>query len=171
MDTLKNKIAIVGVGTTEYGNFPQFSDYALGAKAFKAAVEDCGIDKNRIDGLVCCRVPFYARMGEVLGLNPRWINVENLVHSDNSSDWRLAIIEADTMLEDALESKELTGNNIGEKLKNSTPGDLASLQAAWEAHLVRNRIAHEGTEFDLSQREAKRTIQLYEVVFNELNYI
>ena len=72
MDALKNKIAIVGVGTTEYGNFPQFSDYALGAKAFKAAVEDCGIDKNQIDGLVCCRVPFYARMGEVLGLNPRW---------------------------------------------------------------------------------------------------
>ena len=105
------------------------------------------------------------------GLNPRWINVENLVHSDNPSDWRLAIIEADTMLEDALESKELSGNGIGEKLKNSTPGDLASLQAAWEAHLVRNRIAHEGTEFDISQREAKRTILLYEVVFKELNYI
>ena len=106
-----------------------------------------------------------------VGLNPRWINVENLVHSDNSSDWRLAIIEADTMLEDALEGKGISGATIGEKLKNSTPGDFASLQAAWEAHQVRNRIAHDGTEFDISQREAKRTIQLYEVVFRELNYI
>ena len=107
----------------------------------------------------------------VAGLNPRWVNVENLVHSDNESDWRLAIIEADTMLEDALEGKGISGNGIGEKLKNSTPGDFASLQAAWDAHLVRNQIAHDGLDFDLTAREAKRTIQLYEVVFRELNYI
>ena len=36
---------------------------------------------------------------------------------------------------------------------------------------MRNRIAHDGTDFDISQREATRTIQLYEVVFRELNYI
>lgn len=33
---------------------------------------DCGIDKNKIDGMLVCRIPYYARMGEVLGLNPRW---------------------------------------------------------------------------------------------------
>src|SRR5689334_12856712 len=69
---LKNKIAVVGVGNTKYGNFPHTDDYGLAAQAFKNAVADCGIDKNQIDGLLVSRIPYYARMGEILGLNPRW---------------------------------------------------------------------------------------------------
>jgi hypothetical protein len=40
---LKDRIAIVGVGNTPYGNFPEIDDYGLGARAFRNAVEDCGI--------------------------------------------------------------------------------------------------------------------------------
>ncbi|MBS0641583.1 MAG: thiolase family protein [Acetobacteraceae bacterium] len=69
---LKNKVAVIGVGNTKYGNFPQTDDYGLAAQAFKNAIEDCGIDKNQIDGLLVSRIPYYARMGEILGLNPRW---------------------------------------------------------------------------------------------------
>ena len=69
---LKDKIAVIGVGNTSYGNFPHIDDYGLAAHAFRNAVNDCGIDKNKIDGMVVCRIPYYARMGEVLGLNPRW---------------------------------------------------------------------------------------------------
>ena len=72
MKALKNRIAVAGVGTTAYGNFPELSDYALAAQAFKEAVADCGIDKNQIDGLVCCRLPYYARMGAILGIDPTW---------------------------------------------------------------------------------------------------
>ena len=64
--SLKNKVAVVGVGNTKYGDFPLISDYGLGAQAFKSAIADCGLDKNAIDGLLVCRVPSYARMGEVL---------------------------------------------------------------------------------------------------------
>ncbi|MFM8554787.1 MAG: thiolase family protein, partial [Betaproteobacteria bacterium] len=69
---LRNQIAVVGVGNTQYGSFPDISDYGLGAQAFRAAIDDCGLDKNQIDGLVCCRIPYYGRMGEILGLDPRW---------------------------------------------------------------------------------------------------
>src|SRR3954468_19149269 len=69
---LSNKIAVIGVGNTKYGNFPHIDDYGLAAQAFKSAVEDSGIDKNQIDGLLVSRIPYYARMGEILGLNPRW---------------------------------------------------------------------------------------------------
>jgi acetyl-CoA acetyltransferase len=70
--SLHNRAAVVGVGTTAYGSFPDTDEYGLGAEAFRSAVEDCGIDKNAVDGLLVCRVPSYFRMGEVLGLNPRW---------------------------------------------------------------------------------------------------
>jgi acetyl-CoA acetyltransferase len=69
---LKDRIAVIGVGNTPYGNFPETDDYGLAAQAFRNAVDDCGIDKNRIDGMLVSRIPHYARMGEILGLNPRW---------------------------------------------------------------------------------------------------
>jgi acetyl-CoA acetyltransferase len=90
MNALKNKIAVVGIGNTAYGNFPDLSDYALGARAFKAAIEDCGLDKNKIDGLGVCRVPYYARMGEILGIDPRW-TIQMPAHGRMSG---MAIIEA-----------------------------------------------------------------------------
>lgn len=71
-DDLKNKIAVIGVGNTRYGAFPEADEYGLAAEASRNAVADCGIDKDQIDGLLVCRIPYYTRMGEVLGLNPRW---------------------------------------------------------------------------------------------------
>ncbi len=105
------------------------------------------------------------------GKNPRWGHVEDLVSSPNPSDWRLAIIEADSILEGLLEDKGIPGVGIGERLKNISPGDLSTLQFAWEAHLVRNKIAHEGSEFEVTERDAQRTIRLYEMVFQELGFI
>lgn len=69
---LKNRFAVVGVGNTSYGSFPDTDDYGLGAQAFRRALDDAGLDKRQIDGLLVCRVPYYARMGEVLGISPRW---------------------------------------------------------------------------------------------------
>ncbi len=70
--SLKDQIAVIGVGNTKYGNFPDTDEYGLAAQAFRSAVQDCGISKNNIDGLLVCRIPYYARMGEVLGIDPRW---------------------------------------------------------------------------------------------------
>ena len=70
--SLKDRCAVVGVGTTPYGSFPEMDEYGLGAWAFRNALEDCGLEKEKVDGLGVCRIPFYGRMGEVLGLNPRW---------------------------------------------------------------------------------------------------
>jgi acetyl-CoA acetyltransferase len=70
--SLRNKAAVVGVATTQYGSFPDTDEYGLAARAFRGALEDSGLTRDDIDGLVVCRIPSYARMGEVLGLDPRW---------------------------------------------------------------------------------------------------
>ena len=64
---LKDRIAIVGVGNTAYGNFPDIDDYGLGARAFRSAIEDCGLDKDKIDGLLTCRVPYTRAWVKFLG--------------------------------------------------------------------------------------------------------
>lgn len=101
----------------------------------------------------------------------KWQQILTHVHSENQAEWRVAIMEADIMLEEALSTLGYQGEGVGEKLKSVGEGELISLDVAWEAHKVRNRIAHSGTDFDLTQREAKRIISLYEIVFREVGAI
>ena len=69
---LSRAVAVVGVGNTRYGSFPDKDEYALAAEAFAIALQDSGLEKSQIDGIGVCRIPSYARMGEVLGIDPRW---------------------------------------------------------------------------------------------------
>ncbi|MDO8623978.1 MAG: hypothetical protein Q7R54_01355 [bacterium] len=108
---------------------------------------------------------------EAAGGNPRFAHIQSLMDSKNSSDWRQAIIEADIMLDDMLSRQSYTGNGVGEKLKQVEPSDFDTLQDAWEAHKVRNQIAHAGSTFDLSETLARRTVARYEAVFREFGAI
>ena len=101
----------------------------------------------------------------------RWMHIESLMDSERPSDWREAIMEADIMLDDLLTHRGYKGDGIGEKLKLVEPSDFGSIQDAWEAHKVRNQIAHEGSAFDLNETLARRTIQRYEKVFREFELI
>ena len=103
--------------------------------------------------------------------NSRWQKVLEHIASDNASDWRLAILEADIVLEETLDKAGYVGDTLGDKLKNAERRPFASLNAAWEAHRIRNAIAHQGQGFDLTQRDARRVITFFEAVFRELGSI
>ena len=103
--------------------------------------------------------------------NPRWKYILTLVESPNDSDWRVAIIEADSLLEESFKEKDLMGDTMSELLEDAKSNGYPSIQSAWDAHVVRNRIAHEGQEFSLTQVEARRVIKLYQNIFEDLNII
>lgn len=104
-------------------------------------------------------------------INGEWEHIIELINSVNQSDWRLAIIEADVMLEDMMRRAGYSGDTLGEMLKSVEKSDFTTIDAAWEAHKVRNAIAHQGREFQLNEREAKHAIALYEDVFKEFKMI
>ncbi len=104
-------------------------------------------------------------------LNPRWKYILTLIESPNESDWRVAIIEADTLLEESFKERGLVGNTMSELLEEAKANGYPSIQNAWDAHLIRNKIAHDGLEFPLSQVEGRRVIKLYQNVFEELKVI
>ena len=104
-------------------------------------------------------------------VNPKWEKVLEHINSPNHSDWRLAILEADIMLGEVLDKMGYLGATIGDKLKSIEQSDFTNLQAAWEAHKVRNMIAHEGSDFNLNKPEAERVIKLFEKVFKEFKFI
>lgn len=103
--------------------------------------------------------------------NPRWENILKHVYSESPADWKLAIIDADEMLLTLMEDMDFKGEGLGEKLKSADRDKFHSLSTAWEVHTIRNRIAHEGINYELSQREAKRVIALYENIFHEYGYV
>ncbi|MEK7662236.1 MAG: hypothetical protein AAB355_01915 [Patescibacteria group bacterium] len=103
--------------------------------------------------------------------NDRWQVVLDHVNSANPAEWRLAILEADNMLDEMVRRMGYQGKDLGERLKTVEPSDFSNIQSAWEAHKVRNKIAHEGSEFFLSQHEARRIVGLYEDVFKEFKFI
>ena len=108
---------------------------------------------------------------EEFGPNPRWEHIASLMDSKEPASWRQAIIEADIVLDEMLTRQGYSGANVGDKLKQVEPSDFDTLQDAWEAHKVRNQIAHAGMEFDLSETLARRTIARYESVFREFKFI
>ncbi len=103
--------------------------------------------------------------------NERWVRVMELISSEYARDWKTAILEADIMLGELLTKIGYRGDSMGEQLKQVERSDFLSINQAWEAHKMRNSIAHEGEEFILSQREAERIIRLFEEVFKEFRYI
>ena len=97
----------------------------------------------------------------------RWIYIKQLIESPNESDWRQAIIEADIILDEMLTRLGYAGVSVGEKLQSVNPARFATLSNAWEAHKIRNEIAHQGMNFKLPEHIAHRTVANYEATFRE----
>jgi len=104
-------------------------------------------------------------------IKDRWRKVLEHVESPDPANWRMAILEADIILDEMLDRQKYDGETIGEKLKKVEKSDFLTIDNAWEAHKIRNQIAHEGSEFLISQREARRVIGLFESVFKEFYLI
>lgn len=113
----------------------------------------------------------YAKLHKKDVKNARWQDVLTHIESDRPNDWKLAIIEADIVLEELLTTLGYAGTTIGDKLKSVSPTNFRTINQAWRAHNVRNRIAHEGADFNLSKIEAQQTIAEYRMVFEEFDFV
>ncbi len=100
-----------------------------------------------------------------------WGEVVMHLKSDNESNWKIAILEADSILSQLLEDLGYPGYTLGERLKSADKSDMLSLDSAWEAHKMRNRIAHEGATMKLTRKELGDTLAHFEKVFREFKCI
>jgi acetyl-CoA acetyltransferase len=76
-DALRDQTAIVGVGITPQGKVPGCTNLSLQIDAFKRALDDAGLRKEQIDGLLTEPALTemgwsldYLRLGQALGINP-----------------------------------------------------------------------------------------------------
>ena len=101
----------------------------------------------------------------------RWNRVIEQAASDTPEKQRLAILEADIMLNELLDIQAYRGETIADKMKHVDRADFNTIDIAWEAHKARNAIAHEGAAHTLSPRDVRKVIDMYERVFREFHFI
>ena len=81
--------------------------------------------------------------------------------SKNESDYKVAIIEADNIIDDLIARMNYAGENMTERLDNITPGQIENIEDLRKAHDTRNRIIHDES-FVLTKKEAEKTLGYYE---------
>ena len=72
----------------------------------------------------------------------KWLSIEHQIKRDEESSYHLAIMNADKLLDKALQERNVRGNTMGERMKTAQQS-WSNANAVWGAHKLRNRIAHE----------------------------
>jgi len=103
-------------------------------------------------------------------LRGRWNEIITHLDSARENDWKLAVLEADKLVDSALMRAGFAGDTFGDRLTNIQTGDLISLDGLWWAHKVRNRVAHE-LDYFLRYTEARQAVSYYEAALAELKFI
>lgn len=103
-------------------------------------------------------------------LRDRWNGLLKHLDSTHEAQWKIAVIEADKLVDDALAKAGYSGDTFGDRLSNIRPGILLSLDGIWWAHKVRNRLAHE-VDYFLRYTEARQAVGYFEAALSELQLI
>jgi len=92
----------------------------------------------------------------------RWQDIKHLAETQGQSNFAMAIFEADKMFDQALKVLGVPGETMGERLKSAS--DLMSpdvYDGVWQAHKLRNTLAHEMNSEALSW-DVKDALLAYE---------
>lgn len=103
-------------------------------------------------------------------LTRQWERVVRRLEGPGEAEYKLAILEADEMLDELLKRIGYRGETLGEKLTGLSTTSLPNLAEALEVHQVRNNIIHD-PDYRLTLEEAKRVLEVYERAFRHLEVI
>ncbi|MDO8663779.1 MAG: hypothetical protein Q7K28_03010 [Candidatus Wildermuthbacteria bacterium] len=96
-----------------------------------------------------------------------WLKIKARMDTGIESEYKLAVIEADAMLDDTLKRMGFGGESLGERLERLTIASLPNLEEIKAIHNVRNNIVHD-PDYRLSLEEARRVIAVFEKSLTDL---
>jgi hypothetical protein len=103
-------------------------------------------------------------------LRERWNEILRHLEAPQEAEWKVAVMEADKLVDTALSRAGFPGDSFGDRLTNIQPGTLLALDGLWWAHKIRNRLAHE-MDYFLRYTEARQAVSYYEQALAELQLI
>ena len=99
-----------------------------------------------------------------------WERIRALANSENASDWNMAIIQADALLDDILVHLGYEGETMGDRLKIVDPVQLPSLDRVWAAHRLRNIIVHDPMT-EHTKEAVVNALRAYQEAFQDLKLL
>ncbi|EKE16515.1 MAG: hypothetical protein ACD_11C00004G0013 [uncultured bacterium] len=103
-------------------------------------------------------------------MQKKWDKVVSRMKTGSISQFKVAILEADMIVDDILGKIGYKGNNMTERLAQVNPNQLDYLEELQKAHEVRNKIVHEES-FVLDETVAKETLETYEKFLRYLEFM
>ncbi len=100
----------------------------------------------------------------------KWREILIRLELGDDANMKLAVLEADNIVDDILKKMALPGRNFEERLRQFEQQELPSLSLLWEAHGVRDKIVKD-PNFQISKDEAKRALEGYEAALKDLEYL
>ena len=97
----------------------------------------------------------------------QWAKISKKLETGKEADYKMALIEADSLLNDILKKMGYKGDNMRETLEQMDSKTLPNIEDVWKAHKVRNDIVHD-PDYELSLDEAKKILQIYGQAFRDL---
>ncbi len=101
-------------------------------------------------------------------MREKWQKIEEMLESENESQYKLAIIEADNIIDGLMKRIGYKGDNMKEKLEESPEFDIEGKNDILEAHDIRNKVIHE-ENFRLDKKEAKEVLGKYKIFLEYYN--
>jgi len=104
-------------------------------------------------------------------MQKRWGEILQRLESGNTSQYKVAIIEADVVAEEILASIGYGGENMAQKLEQVGDAHLDEhRETLTEVHKLRNRIVHEA-DFEIDHETAQAAIKVYEDFLKYLDFL
>ena len=99
-----------------------------------------------------------------------FLAIETSLTKDNSQSYNMAVVEGDKLLDKAMMEMGIPGKTMGERLKKCGKEKYSQLNAVWNAHKLRNQIAHEAG-FKLEYHQARHALTIYKQALKDLGAI
>ncbi len=100
----------------------------------------------------------------------KWRKVLKRLETGLESEYKIAIVEADNMLNNSLNRMGYMGKTLGERLEKLASATMPNIDEVYQAHKLRNTIVRD-PDYRLSQDDAKRTIDVYKKAFIDLQIL
>ena len=98
----------------------------------------------------------------------KWNKIKNRLETGVESEAKLAIIEADSLLEEVLKEAGYEGKTLEERLKSATKEVIPNLEEVLEARKIRDNIVYD-PDYKLDLSVAKKTLSIYEKTIQHLD--
>ncbi|MEK7640784.1 MAG: hypothetical protein AAB389_02205 [Patescibacteria group bacterium] len=99
-----------------------------------------------------------------------WKKILRRMRKESSSEWKIAIIEADRLMDDLIRVSGLRALTSDDRYKQLGPEDMPNLVELLEAHQIRNRCAQD-PDFQLSKEEAIRVLRIFKKSLQEFGLL